>query len=132
MIIYYKMVNVPMANLSSSNLSSQTKFLPSNVLCLIREYSKPMTRPDWRQSKPIFTTFYLYKMVQNTQTFLTPLIYTLYMNISQSWWFGLYACIRFNGLNHVFQRYDMTLQSLMEIDGVEDALTFYLKYKNLK
>lgn len=118
--------NVLTSNVLPSNV------LTSNALCLIREYSKPLTRPDWRQSKPIVTTFYLYKMVQNTQTFLTPLIYTLYMNISQSWWFVLYACIRFNGLNHVFQRYDMTLQTLMEIDGVQDALTFYLKYKNLK
>ena len=124
-------MNVLPSNVLPSNVLP-SNVLPSNVLRLIRDYSKPLTRHNWRQSKPIVTTFYLYKMVQNTQTFLTPLIYTLYMNISQSWWFGLYACIRFNGLNHVFERYDMTQQTLMDIDGMQDALTFYLKYKNLK
>ena len=103
--------------------------LPSRAICLIREYSRPVTRPDWRKSKPIITTFQLYQIVQNTPTFLKPLIYNLYMNISQSWWFDLYACIRFNGLNNVFQRYDMSLETLMKIDGIQDALTFYLRYK---
>jgi len=27
--------------------------LPSRVLLIISEYSKPMTRPDWRQSIPL-------------------------------------------------------------------------------
>ena len=34
--------------------------LPSRVLLLISEYSKPMTRPDWRKSKPIITKYQLY------------------------------------------------------------------------
>ena len=103
--------------------------LPSRAICLIREYSRPVTRPDWRQSNPIITTFQLYQIVQNTHTFLKPVIYNLYMNISQTGWFGLYACIRFNGLNNVFQQYEISPETLMKIDGMQDALTFYLKYK---
>jgi hypothetical protein len=103
--------------------------LPCRALSLIREYSKPLTRPDWRKSKPIVTTFYLYNMVQTTPTFLKPLIYNLYMNVSQTRWFELYACIRFNGLSNVFQRYDINPETLMKIDGMQDALTFYLTYK---
>lgn len=106
-----------------------SRALPCRALCLIREYSRPVTRPDWRQTKPIITTFQLYQIVQNTPTFLKPLIYNLYINISQTLWFGLYACIRFNGFSNVFQRYDITHDSLMKIDGIQDALTFYLTYK---
>jgi hypothetical protein len=99
--------------------------LPSNAVCLIREYSKPVTRPDWRQSKPIVTTYQLYKIVVETQTKLSPLMYKLFMNIYQTWWFGLFACIRFHGLKFVFERYDISHKNLMQIDGVQDALDFY-------
>ena len=34
--------------------------LPSHALVLIREYSKPITRPDWRDSKPLITRYQLY------------------------------------------------------------------------
>ena len=98
--------------------------LPSRALLLINEYSKPLTRPDWRNSKPIVTTFYLYKMVQNTSTFLTPLIYGMYINLMQTQWYGLYVYVRFNGLNRKFD------ESIMKIDGIQDALRFYLN-KNI-
>ena len=94
--------------------------LPYRALLLINEYSKPLTRPEWRNSKPIVTSFYLYKMVQNTPTFLTPLIYGLYMNLMQTQWYGLYVSVRFNGLNKICDN------SIMKIDGIQDALTFYL------
>jgi hypothetical protein len=99
--------------------------LPSNAVCLIHEYSKPVTRPDWRQSKPIVTTYQLYKIVVETQLKLSPLMYRLFMNIYQTWWFGLFVCIRFHGLKFVFHRYDITHENLMKIDGVQDALDFY-------
>jgi hypothetical protein len=38
--------------------------LPCRALTLIRDYSRPMTRPDWRQSKPIITTYDLYLHVK--------------------------------------------------------------------
>jgi hypothetical protein len=41
-------------------MSLPSRVLPSRALQIISEYSKPMTRPDWRQSKPIITTYYLY------------------------------------------------------------------------
>ena len=36
-----------------------SRALPSRTLLLISEYSKPMTRPDWRKSKPIITKYQL-------------------------------------------------------------------------
>ena len=42
-------------------MSLPTHTLPTHVLLLIREYSKPMTRPDWRQSNHLLIhTGYFY------------------------------------------------------------------------
>ena len=102
--------------------------LPSIALRLISEYSKPGTRPDWRQSKPIITTFKLYKHVLENQTKLSPLLYKLYMHIYQTWWFKIYAFIRSFGIEEdIYQRYDINHENLMKIDGVQEALDKYLK-----
>ena len=41
--------------------------LPCRALQIIREYSKPCTRPDWRKSVPIITTYGMYKMLKKMQ-----------------------------------------------------------------
>jgi len=33
------------------------KYLPANVIKLISEYSKPLTRPDWRKGSPLANIF---------------------------------------------------------------------------
>jgi hypothetical protein len=101
--------------------------LPSRALCIISEYSRPITRPDWRQSKPIITTFQLYQYVLENQTKLSPLLYKLFMNIYQTWWFCLYASIRNYGIDDIYQKYDISHEDLMKIDGVQYALNIYLK-----
>ncbi len=44
--------------------------LPSRALILIHEYSQPMTRPNWRKSKPIITTYHLYLEVRNASLYI--------------------------------------------------------------
>ena len=44
--------------------------LPCRALQIIREYAKPRTRPDWRQSKPIITTYHLYLEVRNASLYI--------------------------------------------------------------
>ena len=63
------------------------KRLPSCALRLIREYSKPMTRPDWRNSKPLTTTYQLYN---NTLIRNGLLMAYLLMNIVETDWYYLY------------------------------------------
>ena len=38
--------------------------LPCRALTLIHDYSRPLTRPDWKKSKPIITTYDLYLHVK--------------------------------------------------------------------
>jgi len=63
------------------------KRLPSCALRLIHEYSKPMTRPDWRNSKPLTTTYQLYN---NTLIRNGLLMAYLLMNIVETDWYYLY------------------------------------------
>lgn len=58
--------------------------LPERALNLIREYSKPMTRPDWRESKPLTTTYQLYN---NTLIRDGLLMACLLMNIIDTEWY---------------------------------------------
>ena len=42
-----------------------SRALPSRALLLISEYSKPLTRSDWRESIPIITTSCLYDCINH-------------------------------------------------------------------
>lgn len=67
--------------------------LPCRALTIIREYSKPMTRPDWRQSKPLTTTYQLYN---NTLIRDGLLMAYLLMNIVETDWYYFHMHIKYN------------------------------------
>jgi hypothetical protein len=105
--------------------------LPERALSIINEYSRSLTRPDWRQSKPIITTFQLYKHILENQTKLAPLLYKLFLNIYQTQWFTIYALVRSHGTKDIYQQYDISHEALMKIDGVQYALDNYLDVLNM-
>jgi hypothetical protein len=69
-----------------------SRALPSRALLLINEYSKPMTRPNWRKSKPLTTTYQLYN---NTLIRDGLLMAYLLMNIVDTDWYYLYMCNKY-------------------------------------
>ena len=70
--------------------------LPSNVLQLISEYSKPVTRPNWRNSKPIVSVYELYLGVY-TSWDEDDLHYLIYRNIQKTYWYDIYWHIKLAG-----------------------------------
>jgi hypothetical protein len=73
--------------------------LPSRALLLIREYSKPLTRPNWRESKPIITTYLLFSRTYYIRHYIPEQIlppskyvldYRLLCNILQTNWYYKY------------------------------------------
>jgi hypothetical protein len=66
--------------------------LPERAIKLIHEYSKPMTRPDWRHSKPLTTTYQLYN---NTLIRDGLLMAYLLMNIVETEWYYLHMHIKY-------------------------------------
>ena len=67
--------------------------LPCRALHLISEYSKPLTRPDWRKSKPLTTTYQLYN---NTLIRDGLLMAHLLLNIIDTEWYYLCMTIKYN------------------------------------
>jgi len=76
-----------------------SRALPSRALLLISEYSKPLTRPDWRHSKPIITTHWLFSRTYYIRFYVQILLlppskyaldYRLLCNILQTNWYYKY------------------------------------------
>ena len=103
--------------------------LPTRALLLINEYSKPITRPDWRKSKPIITIYCLYLIVKQfsyKKLSISPLD-RLYLciscNITDTDWYDVYVSISFYGLNNYLERREDTY--LTNADGIKDAIQYY-------
>jgi hypothetical protein len=120
-----------------------TYTLPSRAVALISEYSKPLTRPEWRKSKPILTIHMLYQelihmlraYVKNA-TVIKRLIIMILINIENTEWFWMYDTIRNNGLHGYyamyFDEYGVNVDyNIRDIDGIQFAIQYHInKNKN--
>jgi hypothetical protein len=113
--------------------------LPCRALSLIREYSKPCTRPDWRISKPIITTYKLlleicsksYQEKENRRRMR--LLKTIIKNIKKTNWFWIYNHIKYFGLRDFYvmyyEKYGVKYYNrtnICKIDGIEIAIQYYM------
>jgi hypothetical protein len=114
-------------------MSSKNAF-PLRVISLISEYSKPMTRPDWRQSKPIITTYKLYCIFRRRER-KGPIklkYFRILENIENTEWYYTFTTIKNSGLKIYFRKYlskygvehDPNI-NVFDIDGIEVALKKY-------
>ena len=99
--------------------------LPCRALHLLREYSKPLTRPDWRKSKPIITTYRLYLIIKYAMyiPIVTPknLLHCMVLyNIGETEWYFAYAYIKFYGLCIYLDQ--CTDYTMLNADGIQDAI----------
>ena len=124
---------LPSYTLPSYTLPSYTLpsyVLPSRALHLIRDYSRPMTKPDWRKSKPIVTTYRLFLQVKNVKLNSETPIDNLYMNIlyniSNTEWYYVYSYINYHGLSKYLERGDCNIH-MTYTDGIKDAIQFNVK-----
>lgn len=106
--------------------------LPPRALQIIREYSRPTTRADWRQSKPIITTYKLYHVFRRREMKSVPIrkiILRLLENIENTQWYYTYKTIRNYGLNRYYIKYalDNGIDSpnVFELDGIKNANNIY-------
>lgn len=88
--------------------------LPSNALRLISEYSKPVTRPNWRKSKPIINTYTLFLTVYS-RAGESLLHYIIYRNIEDREWFHQYWCIRRYGIRYCCLKYGITNDDIIKL-----------------
>ncbi len=103
--------------------------LPCRALHLIREYSRPMTRPDWRESKPIISTYLLYLQVKNIKFANAKSIEQIILyNISNTEWYFVYVYISYHGLSEYLERGDCNIH-MTYADGIHDAIQYNISRK---
>ena len=67
--------------------------LPNRALLLIHDYSRPMTRPDWRESTPIISVYKLFQyaddlyLYHNTTMRKKLVFYIVLRNIKKTNWY---------------------------------------------
>ena len=97
--------------------------LPSLAIKLISDYSKPVTRPDWRNSKPIITTYQMYLklkyLIDIDFTGENLLHYRLLCRIIKTEWYYVYTYILKYGLTS-FKRSCIS-KHVLKMDGIDDA-----------
>ena len=106
----------------NNSMSVNSRALPSRALHLISEYSKPVTNPEWRYSRPIITTFRLYLTLFSRDTLLKKIILS---NILHTNWFEMYLYIKHNGLDKYCCVFDKDYDDTYDIDGVYEAMIHY-------
>ena len=104
---------------------------PSNVLRLIREYSLPITRADWRKSKPVISTFRLYTIIRKRRLSTYRPIYVIVLNnIENTDWYFTCKYIQKYGLDNYYDEYFRQygvkyVQNIHAIEGVTDAINTF-------
>ena len=98
--------------------------LPSRALLLIHDYSRPMTRSDWRKSKPIISTYRLYTRVQYLFNCRKNLHTIILHNIYQTDWYYAFYYIKYHGLSTYARDYLNTTR-VINMEGIEEAVYYY-------
>ena len=105
-----------------------SRALPSRALQLIHDYSRPICKPNWKQSKPVITTYRLYlhvKYVMCTNPTLSSikrLHLIILTNIMKTDWYHVYTYIKIFGLDRRIVDYS---EHMINADGIEDAIHHY-------
>jgi len=117
--------------------------LPLRALLLIRDYSKPMTKHNWRKSNPIITTCYLYKIIRKRRINISiykPIYFMVLNNIEDTDWYYTCQYIQKYGLDKYYDeyfrqygvQYDQIIHNVHAIEGVKDAIETFNWLHNIK
>ena len=103
--------------------------LPINVLLLIHEYSKPLTRPDWRTIK-IMTQYRMFLDIQHN-IYKKLLFYNVYKSMETTEWFYILNYISRLGIESYIHKHkyynDNLISELIKMEGVRHAQKLYIE-----
>jgi hypothetical protein len=100
--------------------------LPSHVLKIIREYSSPVTRPNWRTLHKM-TNYNLFYCITN-DNIPYRLLNLINTNMQTSDWYCMYAFIELWGPTHASIRFSIPINVLMHINGIIHAVNYYVNF----
>ena len=93
--------------------------LPCRALTLIRDYSKPLTRTDWRKSNPVISQYKLYSYVSNHTRRNNKLKEYLLRRIKKTDWYYIYNYIQKFGIDEYY--YYVGYPDVLHMDGIKEA-----------
>jgi hypothetical protein len=108
--------------------------LPFRALQIINEYSQPLTRANWRNSKPIISQYklYLYVLNKNKLNYANTdleegLFVRVLYHINDTEWYRAFEYIRFYGLSRYIERMELDGEdhNMLEADGIKDAMYYH-------
>ena len=103
--------------------------LPRHVLHIISEYSKPLTRPDWRTIK-ILTQYRIFLDI-NHNVYKKRVFYNAYKSMETTDWFYKLNYISRLGIEsyiHTYKLYnDNLILELLQTDGIRHAQKIYVE-----
>jgi hypothetical protein len=117
--------------------------LPNRALLLIHEFSKPLTKINWRKSRPIISTHRLYSTIRRSRMY-TNVRKTLHNiilhNIEDTDWYYTCQYIQKYGLDKYYDeyfrqygvKYDQIIHNVHAIEGVTDAINTFNWLHNIK
>ena len=98
--------------------------LPLRVLNIIKEYSLPLTRSNWRQSKPIISTYQLYLKCKVNNEYKFKLFCIIIDNIQRTDWYYAFIFIKNKGIHRYYQ-HNIRDSKFVDVDGIKDAIYVY-------
>ena len=113
--------------------------LPDDVLSIIREYSKPLTRPNWRTLRPLSSRLFYHELYTILCNSSIPFgVYKrVFTNVLQSQWGETYLYIRLWGISEASIHFKTTIDALYKLRDMEYAQHYYeymqqtyIHYKN--
>jgi hypothetical protein len=105
--------------------------LPSNVSRLIREYSQPVTRSDWRTLHKM-TNYNLYNSI-NKSIFIhnVDLVIIVLKNMRTSTWRDMFTYLEVFGLEKTSEFHNITQEEILRIDGMQEAIILHERRSEL-
>jgi hypothetical protein len=108
--------------------------LPTDVLAIIRDFSRPVTRPDWRTLRPLqghilYKELHhvLYNLLIDKPNKRKPLYMRAFNHLKKTEWGIIHIYIRSWGIQDASYYFKIPVQELCKIPGSRYADQVYIK-----
>ena len=124
--------SLPCRSLSCRSLSCRSlscrslpcRSLPCRAITLIREYSRPLTRPDWRKLHKL-SNYDLYTIINKVTMSNVNLVIILQHHMIDTIWYKLFCFVRILGLVDASIFCNIPQEELLKMYGIQEAISQY-------
>jgi hypothetical protein len=104
--------------------------LPDDVLEIIREYSKPLTRPDWRRVWPLAGPLFYANLKYLRHKYNNQLYIQIFSHLTQTEWGRIYKLVQMFGIRYASNRCEISIDEIFKMPGMMYAQDYYIKNNN--